>query len=39
MFGQVLPAGLSLQVLTLATVVFLAASLWIFSRREYVIEQ
>lgn len=38
-FGQVLPAGLSLQVLTLATVVFLAASLWIFSRREYVIEQ
>jgi ABC-2 type transport system permease protein len=38
-FGQVLPAALSLQVLTLATVVFLAASLWIFSRREYVIEQ
>jgi ABC-type transport system involved in multi-copper enzyme maturation permease subunit len=38
-FGQVLPTGLSLQVLTLATVVFLAASLWIFSRREYVIEQ
>jgi len=38
-FGQVLPADLSLQVLTLATVVFLAASLWIFSRREYVIEQ
>jgi ABC-2 type transport system permease protein len=38
-FGQVLPAGLSLQVLAAATVVFLAASLWIFSRREYVIEQ
>jgi ABC-type transport system involved in multi-copper enzyme maturation permease subunit len=38
-FGQVLPTGLSLQVLTVATVAFLAASLWIFSRREYVIEQ
>ena len=38
-FGQVLPTALSLQVLTLATVVFLGASLWIFSRREYVIEQ
>ena len=38
-FGQVLPAVLSLQVLTVATAVFLAASLWIFSRREYVIEQ
>jgi ABC-type transport system involved in multi-copper enzyme maturation permease subunit len=38
-FGQVLPAALSLQVLTLVTVLFLAASLWIFSRREYVIEQ
>jgi ABC-type transport system involved in multi-copper enzyme maturation permease subunit len=38
-FGQVLPAALSLQVLTGATLVFLAASLWIFSRREYVIEQ
>jgi ABC-type transport system involved in multi-copper enzyme maturation permease subunit len=37
-FGQILPAALSLQVLTIATVVFLAASLWIFSRREYVIE-
>jgi ABC-type transport system involved in multi-copper enzyme maturation permease subunit len=39
MFGQVLPAALSLQVLTVATAAFLAASLWIFSRREYVIEQ
>jgi ABC-type transport system involved in multi-copper enzyme maturation permease subunit len=39
LFGQVLPAGLSLQVLTVTTAVFLAASLWIFSRREYVIEQ
>lgn len=39
MFGQVLPAALSLQVLIVATIAFLAASLWIFSRREYVIEQ
>jgi ABC-type transport system involved in multi-copper enzyme maturation permease subunit len=39
LFGQVLPAALSLQVLTAATVVFLGLSLWIFSRREYVIEQ
>jgi ABC-type transport system involved in multi-copper enzyme maturation permease subunit len=38
-FGQVLPTALSLQVLTAATLFFLAASLWIFSRREYVIEQ
>jgi ABC-2 type transport system permease protein len=38
-FGQVLPTALSLQVLTLATLVLLGASLWIFSRREYVIEQ
>jgi ABC-type transport system involved in multi-copper enzyme maturation permease subunit len=39
LFGQVLPAALSLQVLTVTTAVFLATSLWIFSRREYVIEQ
>jgi ABC-2 type transport system permease protein len=39
MFGQVLPAALSLQVLTLATAAFLGLALWIFSRREYVIEQ
>jgi ABC-type transport system involved in multi-copper enzyme maturation permease subunit len=38
-FGQVLPAGLSLAVLAGATLGFLALSLWIFSRREYVIEQ
>jgi ABC-2 type transport system permease protein len=38
-FGQVLPAGLSLAVLIAATLGFLALSLWIFSRREYVIEQ
>ena len=38
-FGQILPAGLSLAVLAGATIAFLALSLWIFSRREYVIEQ
>ena len=39
MFGQVLPAALSLEVLTVATASFLALALWIFSRREYVMEQ
>jgi ABC-2 type transport system permease protein len=39
MFGQVLPAALSLEVLAAAAVVFLAASAWIFSSREYVMEQ
>ena len=38
-FGQVLPAGLSLVVLTVMTVSFLALALWIFSRREYVLDQ
>jgi ABC-type transport system involved in multi-copper enzyme maturation permease subunit len=38
-FGQILPAALSLQVLAGATIAFLGLSLWIFSRREYVIEQ
>ena len=38
-FGQILPAGLSLAVLLGASAAFLALSLWIFSRREYVIEQ
>jgi ABC-type transport system involved in multi-copper enzyme maturation permease subunit len=38
-FGQVLPAVQSLAVLGAATVGFLALALWIFSRREYVMEQ
>jgi ABC-2 type transport system permease protein len=38
-FGQVLPAGLSLLVLSLLTAAFLAAAIWIFSRREYVLDQ
>jgi len=37
--GQVLPTGLSLVVLALATVAFLALAAWIFSRREYVLDQ
>jgi ABC-type transport system involved in multi-copper enzyme maturation permease subunit len=39
LFGQVLPAALCLQVLAVMTLVFLAAAGWIFSRREYVMEQ
>lgn len=39
MFGDVLPAALCLGVLAAATAAFLALSLWIFSRREYVMEQ
>jgi ABC-2 type transport system permease protein len=39
MFGQVLPTGLSLGVLLGATLAFLAAASWIFSHREYVLEQ
>lgn len=39
LFGQVLPAGLSLAVLAAMIVTFLALALWIFSRREYVLEQ
>jgi ABC-type transport system involved in multi-copper enzyme maturation permease subunit len=38
-FGQVLPAGLSLVVLAGMTAAFLALALWIFSRREYVLDQ
>jgi ABC-2 type transport system permease protein len=38
-FGQVLPTALCLEVLGVMIVVFLAASVWIFSRREYVLEQ
>jgi hypothetical protein len=35
----VLPTGLSLGVLLGATLAFLAAASWIFSHREYVLEQ
>jgi ABC-2 type transport system permease protein len=38
-FLQLLPAGTSLAVLLLASLVFLAAAVWIFSSREYVVEQ
>ena len=38
-FGQVLPTALSLEVLAGAILVFLAASAWIFSTREYVMDQ
>jgi ABC-type transport system involved in multi-copper enzyme maturation permease subunit len=39
MFGQVLPPALCLEVLTGLIAVFLGLSLWIFSTREYVMEQ
>jgi len=39
LFGQVLPAGLSLAVLVVASAVFLAAAVFVFARREYVMEQ
>jgi ABC-type transport system involved in multi-copper enzyme maturation permease subunit len=39
LFAQVLPAALCLQVLATMTLVFLAGAGWIFSRREYVMEQ
>ncbi len=39
MFGQVLPTVLSLEVLAGMLVGFLALSAWIFSTREYVMEQ
>jgi ABC-2 type transport system permease protein len=38
-FGQALPVDLSLLVLGLASAAFLALATWIFSRREYVMEQ
>jgi ABC-2 type transport system permease protein len=38
-FGQVLPTVLSLEVLAGMLVLFLAGSVWIFSTREYVMEQ
>jgi len=39
LFGQVQPVGLSLAVLLFATAVFLAAAGWLFTNREYVLEQ
>jgi ABC-2 type transport system permease protein len=39
LFQQVLPAGQSLAVLVVVSAVFLAAATWIFSTREYVLEQ
>lgn len=38
-FGQVLPAALSLEVLAGMLIAFLAGAVWIFSTREYVMEQ
>jgi ABC-type transport system involved in multi-copper enzyme maturation permease subunit len=38
-FGQVLPAALCLEVLAGAIIVCLAAAAWIFSTREYVMDQ
>ncbi len=38
-FGQVLPAPLCLATLTGLTLVFLIGAAWIFSLREYVMEQ
>ncbi len=38
-FGQVLPAALCLEVLVGTALVALAASAWIFSTREYVMDQ
>ena len=39
LFGQVQPAGLSLAVLVVATSLFLIAAAWLFSEREYVLDQ
>jgi ABC-type transport system involved in multi-copper enzyme maturation permease subunit len=39
MFGEALPVALSLQNLSIATVVFLVLAGWTFSRREFVLEQ
>lgn len=38
-FGQVLPAPLCLVTIALLVAAFLGGALWIFSRREYVLEQ
>jgi ABC-2 type transport system permease protein len=39
LFQQVLPSGQALVVLVGVSVAFLAAAAWIFSNREYVLEQ
>ena len=39
LFGQVLPTGTSLTVILVSTAVFLAAAAWVFSHREYVLDQ
>jgi ABC-type transport system involved in multi-copper enzyme maturation permease subunit len=39
LFGEVLPAALCLEVLAAMIAVFLGTAAWIFSRREYVMEQ
>jgi ABC-type transport system involved in multi-copper enzyme maturation permease subunit len=39
LFGQKLPALLCLETLSVTIVVLLAAAAWVFSRREYVLEQ
>jgi len=39
LFQQVLPVGQGLAVLVVASAAFLAAAAWIFSTREYVLEQ
>jgi ABC-2 type transport system permease protein len=39
LFGQVLPADLGLAVLTALTALFLWLAIWIFSSREYVLDQ
>jgi ABC-2 type transport system permease protein len=39
LFGQVLPAGQSIAALVGLTAVFIALAFWIFSSREYVMEQ
>jgi ABC-2 type transport system permease protein len=39
LFNQVQPVGLSLVVVLAATAFFLSAAAWIFSEREYILEQ
>jgi len=39
LFQQVLPVGQALAVLVVVSAAFLAAAVWIFSTREYVLEQ
>jgi len=39
LFQQVLPAGQGLAVLILVSIAFVAAAVWIFSSREYVLDQ